>query len=251
MSVLVTGASSGLGKYLKEYFHAEAFDRNAPMTMPETPYDAIIHCAFNLSRDIPAEQEAQYMEDTLGLTQRLLALPHQRFVFISTIDVYPPQNKTRNEADEIHSEQIEGRYGQTKFLAELLVNMQGENPLILRPSAMLGPYIRKNSLLKILSGENPTLTLASDSIFNYVLHEDIAKFIDSMLDTSVSGTFNIAASTNVMFGEICDRFQKPAQFGNYRYNCGSIDNRKAASLYDGFNHSSIDNVERFISGIKV
>lgn len=245
MKVLVSGASSGLGKYLKDFFAADVYVRGTHA--PTDRYDAVIHCAFNLAQNVPESDMATYERDTLGLTNTLLSVPHRHFVFISTVDVYPKNGKTHREDEAIAAEQSENLYGKTKLRCEHLVTLESEYPLILRPTALLGPSMRPNSLTKILSGENPKLTLSGDSEFNYVLHEDIAAFINHCLHHQLSGTYNIAASKNITLAEVCKQFAKPATFGEYVYRSGTIDNSKAATLLPAFHQDSMENVWRLIN----
>ena len=228
MQALVSGAHSGLGKFLAEYFNADAYDR-ASGSAPATSYDTIIHCAFDVRRTVPVEEEAQYQHNTLGITQALLSIPHQRFVFISTVDVAQPHD----------------RYGKSKLAAEALVNAHAARPLILRPTAMLGPYMRPNSLTRILSGENPKLTLAANSSFNYVLHSDVAAFIAK---NPPAGIYTLASSGNITLEELCRHFGKTAQFGDYRYDVGSHDNHPAATILPAFGRSSLACVENYLRG---
>jgi nucleoside-diphosphate-sugar epimerase len=247
MQCLVSGVSSGLGEYLAGHLRADRYDRAAG-SAPQARYDAIIHCAFDASREVPAEKETEYTHNTLGITQQLLAVPHARFVFISSCDVYPTSGAAHREDETLSAESLPDRYGKSKLAAEKLVFSQAKNPLILRPTAMLGPAIRKNSLLKILSGEHPKLTLSAKSAFNYVLHDDIAGFIGLCLKNSAGGIFNIASRDNVTLESICTAFGKTAEFGEYRYDTGTIDNAKAAALWPAFARSSLETVRHFIAG---
>lgn len=244
MNILVSGASSGLGKYLREFFKADSYDR-AQGKAPESSYDMIIHCAFDVRRQVPLEEEAAYTHNTLGITQDLLNIRHKHFVFISSADVYPTSSQPHREDETIEAESLPDRYGKSKLAAEKMALTQANNPLILRPTAMLGPYMRPNSLTKILSGENPKLTLNEKSSFNYVLHEDIAHFISLATLQRLSGIFNIASSDNVTLETVCAAYQKPAQFGDYIYKTGTIDNKKAAAVCPIFSKTSLETVTRF------
>lgn len=241
MAILVSGASSGLGKFLAEYFKADRYDR-ASGKAPATSYEMIIHCAFDVRRQVPPQDEAAYQQSTTGLTQTLLNIPHKQFVFISSCEVYLPSDTPHAEDEKIDPAALPDRYGRSKLACERLVQEKATNPLILRPTAMLGPTIRPNSLTKILSGENPKLTLSAASTFNYVLHEDIAAFIAL---APQSGIYNIASAGNVTLGEICAAFGKTAQFGEFRYQTGAIDNTKAAALLPAFTRTSLETVRRF------
>ena len=64
-----------------------------------------------------------------------MSLSHTKFVFLSSIDVY-------REEDSI--------YKMTKLMAESIVSKEASNALILRASAIVGPAMRKNSLVKII-----------------------------------------------------------------------------------------------------
>lgn len=249
MRILISGASGGLGKYLAEQLTADRFDRAAACA-PQGEYDTIVHCAFDVRRQVPPQDEAAYQRSTTGLTQVLLNIPHRQFVFISSCEVYLPSDTPHAEDEKIDHAALPDRYGKSKLEAEKQVLAQAVSPLILRPTAMLGPTIRPSSLTKILSGENPKLTLSATSTFNYVLHEDILAFLHLCFDLGLGGVFNIAASDNVSLEEVCAAFSKTAQFGDYEYRTPKIDNRKAAALLSAFSHSSMEIVRRFAASVK-
>ena len=84
--ILVTGSSSGLGRYLYESLRAEAFIRNETINdriiiAEELPYDCIIHCGWNLKSNIDSAKGLSYISESVKLTQQLLNIPHKKFVF--------------------------------------------------------------------------------------------------------------------------------------------------------------------------
>lgn len=241
MKVLVSGASSGLGKFLAAHFTADAFDRAAG-TAPQNAYDLIVHCAFNTGRAIPSDAFPAYVNDTIGLTERLLAIPHGKFVFVSTVDVYPPHEDSCHEDTTFDTDKIESMYGRMKLVCESLVADRSPDALILRPTAMLGPFIRRNSLLRLLFEDNPALSLSASSVFNYILHTDIAAFTEQALTAKTSGIVNLAAAGNVTLQQVCDRFSRRAQFGSFAYRVNTIDNARACTLHDGFKRESLENI---------
>lgn len=249
--ILISGTSSGLGKYLSTQFSSDTFDRTASsVPSPEAPYDAIFHCAFNTGRTIAASDFDAYVADTIGLTQTLLNIPHRTFVFISSVDVYPAADAPHTEGEDFVADNIDTLYGLMKFTCESLVRNATDRHLILRETALLGPTMRKNSLMKILTDDTPpTLGLSSDSSFNYILYSDIEALIRTCLDKGATGTMNMASSSNVTLQAICDRFHKTAQFGNFTYQTGHIDNSKAAALCPGLKRSSLETVGIFLEQI--
>lgn len=248
---LVTGASSGLGCFLKTQLQAQGFCRQAGIASllnnSVEPFEAIIHCAFNVNRGITSANLQQYVSDNVLLTQQLLTLPHKKFIFISSADVYPRDSKTWQEDDEFAVEKIEGLYGLSKLMCEALIKSQSDNYLILRPTAMLGTDARPNSLIKMLNGHDAPLTLSAQSCFNYILHHDVLQFIQAALSNDLRGTFNLAAKDNVVLGEVASHFEKEVKFGSFVYNVATLCNQKAMACCEVFAHSSLENIKRFQS----
>ena len=248
---LISGAKSGLGRHLVEHFGAAA----TPITR-ETDLDAlatdaaqatIIHCAFNSGRPASPADTCRYIEDNLLLTERLLRLPHNRFVFVSTVDVYPRDDGPRREDREIGLDALQGGYPVTKFLSEILVRERGRAPLVLRPTAMLGRYARPNSLVRLLTDPTCRLTLSPDSRFNYIRHEDVAGFVDLALAHGLDGVYNLAARSNVRLGDVAAAHGRSPQFGSFVYDVGEIDAAKVRAVCPAFDRTSEDFVTLFTS----
>jgi nucleoside-diphosphate-sugar epimerase len=250
-NILVTGSNSGLGKFCAQFFNGIALNRQTNFAeikqQAETkPYRAIIHCAFNAKPDIDSIKLYDYLNDTVMLTQKLLQLPHEKFIFISSADVYPQTNDIHSEDENIKLDEVRNIYGIAKLMSESLIQNEAKEPLVLRTTALLGEDARKNSLIKILTQEQVKLTLASVSSFNYILHQDVANFIEKALAEKLTGIYNLAASTNVTLGEVCEHYQRQVEFGNYHYISGDISNKKASEIHQGFNKSSLDTIKQFI-----
>lgn len=245
---LISGTNSGLGKFLQEELKGDYFCRkNGIKSLTNEPYDAIIHCAFNVSRDVTTSNFSDYINDNLLLTQRLLAIPHKKFIFISTSDVYPRDKQVWKEDDHFPVEKVEGLYGLCKLMVESVVKQQTDNSIILRPTALLGKYSRANSLMKILFNKDTTLTLDANSRFNYILHQDILEFIKIAHAEDITGVFNLAASDSISLGEVANLFKREVKFGSYVYNSANICNKKVTEKCHIFSSSSLDNIKRFHS----
>ena len=92
-------------------------------------------------------------EDNVFLTRDLANIPHNKFVLISSID------QSKNSP-----------YGVSKKISEIVVKKICSNYLIIRPSALLGKEMRKNTFQKIIHNEDIVLT--PESVMNYVLYQD-------------------------------------------------------------------------------
>jgi nucleoside-diphosphate-sugar epimerase len=246
-NILVTGANSGLGKYLCNRFNGVGFVRASSFSdimyqASQNPFSTIIHAAFDPRHDVCSSNLQAYLQDTILLTKKLVQIPHHSFIFISTCDVYPKNEELHLENEDIKLNAVDSIYGISKLMSEAIVQAEACNPLVLRPTALLGLDARKNSLSKILTEKNATLTLSEQSTFNYVLHSDVAEFIEKALKSSLTGIYNIAASTHVSLGDVADFFKCTARFGNYIYRTSNINNDKASAVLTNFKKTSLENI---------
>ena len=252
MRILTSGVFSGLGKYIHENLGGTDLTRDtSPEDMEEienSGVDVIIHCAFNSRRGINSDSLYYYLEDNVLFTKKLVSIPHKKFIFLSSVDVYPNGVGTHPEDEIIDMDSISGIYRITKLMSESIVKTHCVNYLILRGTALLGKYSRKNSLIKIIEDDKCILTLSSDSRFNYVLHSDILDFIKFSIDHDLKGIYNLASSENVTLLEVANILGKKVKFGNYLYDVGNIDNSKISYVFPVFKKTSKEIITKFIGG---
>lgn len=250
MRILASGTSSGLGKSILQTLGGQAWVRGAAAeakaAIKAKGADVIIHSAFNTGRVSSSAELYQYFSDNLLLTLELASIPHRKFIFISSVDVYPRAAATCVEDMLIDPNAVEGLYGTSKLIAEAIVQKHCPNHLILRCSTLLGEFSRKNSLIRLIEDQPCRLTLSGDSRFNYVLHRDVIGFISSAVANDLTGVFNIASATSLTLSEVSQVLQKPVEFGNYTYLVGNISNAKAASAFPAFRKSSSEVVAEFL-----
>lgn len=230
---LVTGINSGLGKYLHENISDSlGLTRfNKQETLEEAKLKKgliILHSAFNRERDI--EDYYKYLEDNISLTEELLTLPHVKFIYFSSVDIYKDFTP----------------YSFTKMMAESVVYERAKDYLVLRLSALLGNTTRKNSLLKILEG-NATLTLSSESSFNYVLQSDILDLLKQETIDKKSGIYDFISSTSVTLGEVARYYNKDVSFGEFKYETKTGDNCGVSNLNPNGHRTSLETIEEFLN----
>jgi len=247
---VITGNKSGLGRYLHENLSGLGFDRDnlasAIKEIKRKGTNVIIHCAFNPAKTVDARLLYSYLYDNVLLTKELTLLPHKKFIFISTVDVYPKNNRLHTEKENIDAASLSDLYAITKLMSEAIVKNNCCNYLILRPTAMLGKYSRKNSLISILEDKRCTLSLSGKSSFNYVLHSDILEFIRYAIGRKLQGVYNIASSRALSLSQIAEMSGNRVKFGKYNYYAGNISNKKVISTFKSFNKTSKDVIRRFI-----
>ena len=214
MKVLVTGTNSGLGSWLaKQFKNCDKFVRGNSVsdyiqkdTAPDGSgysfirYDYIIHCAGSVQHSNWSNVKPDLFEDNVFLTRDLISIPHKKFIFISSID------EAKNSP-----------YGVTKRLSEIIVEELCDDYLILRPSALLGKEMKKNTFQKIVAGEDIALT--KNTLMNYILYEDILDSINS----NHTGTKVLRSNDNITIEEVVEIFGHKLEFGDIHYEVEYVD----------------------------
>jgi nucleoside-diphosphate-sugar epimerase len=249
-NILVTGARSGLGKAVHHALGGIPFVRGMTVDHPAirgaAPFDAIIHCAVNADKHVSMKTAFKYLDDNFLLTQRLVDVPHHKFVFISTLAVYPPTGRAVSEDDDVDLLPLTGPYAFTKLFSDLYVNERAKNPLILRTTTPLGLTMRPSNLFRALTQPGCQLFLAPNSRYNCVLHSDIIDFIARALDENICGAFNIGSEGLIVLSDIVDQLGLSVQYGEYRYDIGPVDVRRAGKLHPAFARPCWETINLFI-----
>jgi nucleoside-diphosphate-sugar epimerase len=229
MKYLVTGIKSGLGKYLYENLpDVIGLDRGGFDLIKDKDYDVIIHCAFNKTIDV--EDHYQYLEDNIFLTQKLVNLNYKKFIYISTIDVYPTEPNL---------------YGLFKRFAESIVE-QKPNTTILRCSMILGKDTKPNHVTR-LKENTPYIGLSGDSTFNYILNKDILSFIQSYSEKCPSGVIDFVSNDSLKLEITHQTLKSNTQLRQFIYNSDYTFNNPIYNIYPEFNKSSLDNLKQYIN----
>lgn len=250
MKILTIGTTSGLGRQIHESLGGIALDINTPVeereALKKTGVDVIVHCAFNPQMAVDSNTLFGYIKDNVLLTEEVVSIPHGKFVYVSSVDVYPKVSGRHSEEEIIEIDSVDNLYGITKLMSEAIVRGRSDNFLILRFSAMLGMYSRKNSLIRMLEDDECVLSLSGDSRMNYVLHTDVSDFIRLSIDQNLKGIYNMTSSEDITLLEVAEMLGKKVRFGSYVYDVGDIDGSRARSVFPTFNKTSRDVIEQFI-----
>jgi len=249
MSLLTTGVNSGLGKHLYKKLGGDFITRDTDVEkysrLKHNGVDQIIHCAVNSSRNVHSNNVYDYVSDNVLLTKRLTSIPHSKFIFISSVDVYPKNRNIHDEDEIINTDDIKGIYGMTKLISESIVEKHCTNYAILRCSSLLGQYSRKNNTLKILDADPCELSVTADSLFNYVLHTDVESLISYILKTDIQGIFNVAAARNIAISDVAKLSNKSVKYGTFHYDVGLINNSKITNICKSFEKTSEQTILQF------
>jgi len=254
MKILVSGSDSGLGAYLQKLLRAEALTRDVSLSrlIENEKYDVIIHCAANPNVGQNEKSLASFVEDNLIFTSDLLKVKHKYFIFISSVDVYSKIQELKCfENQNICLSDLKSEYSIVKLMSESLVRKNSSKFLILRPSAMLGSESRPNSLIKLLSDKPIKLGISGDSTFNYILHEDVGKFINSCIAKRVEGVYNLSSLDNVSLNDVVQKYKlKNVTFGDFKYSTGDIDTSKVTIEGSFFTKTSMQVVDYYFKYLR-
>lgn len=226
--ILLTGASSGLGKFLsKNLSDIELFTRkNNVQDILDSgkEYETIIHCAASISHASWEDVTYKYFDDNTILTRQLVTIPHKKFIHISSIDI---------KRDSI--------YGIAKRISERIVDSYSENTLIIRPSGLIGNEMKMNTFKKIQEGQ--PIALTASSTMNYVNYSTILELILS----DYFGLVTVTASKNISMREIAELFNKDIQYGDIHYEMDISDKDLESRSGFDLSQTSKDNIQKYIS----
>lgn len=227
MNTLITGISSGLGKFLYENIeNSMGLDRENFNLIKNGKYDVIIHCAFNKENDI--SDHKKYLEDNIFLTKRLKQLNCKKFIYISSIDVYKKDLSM---------------YANFKKFAESLLDPQD---LCIRCSMIIGKTMKENHLTKILK-DFKKINLSSDSTFNYILMDDLLNFFKSEDHLKYSGFIDFVSNSNISLNEIGELFNSKTIFGDFKYHTPFNFENPIYNLDERYNISSLENIKKYFT----
>lgn len=212
MKILITGTTSGLGKYLAANFEVNqlvSWDR-ASFGGCFDPVDVIVHCAHDRIDPI----------NNIIMLRILRKVPHCRFFYISSIDVYDFEE--------------DNKYADCKRECEILVRNYFDDYKIIRPSLMLGREMRKNTITRMLLGEQ--LTLSPDSMISCINYGAVMREIDNGCD-DVGGSAVTVGYGPMRLGDIATALGLEPKYGVHTY--------RARMPLDPSNNYTLREIENF------
>lgn len=247
ISALVTGTSSGLGASLLRTFSGTAFSRphaeEELVRLRGQHFRLIVHCAVDARKELPAADLVAYVNSNLTLTERLLEIPHDCFVYVSSHAVYPVDGVAHREDEDLSVTPQISIYGVFKLISEQLVLRRSPWPLILRCSSLVGETGRPNNVMKLLRKQDGPLFLSGDCPCNLIDYEQVAEFLRLAEQSTISGIFNLGATDWRTLSEIAHHVGVSAKFGDYLYVPPTADLRKVNATCSIFGKSTLEMAE--------
>lgn len=189
-----------MGRYLKEEFKGDPVNRDALLKgqYQSIGADLLIHAAFGFP-GIEYE-EADYIDYQIALLDSLIKVGAQKLVFISSVDVF-------------QQKEVRTPYAKAKDRVERALRDKMQNHLIIRAGLLVGPYMRRNQLCRVILENRPKLSLSGSSSFAPVFYETIVSNIRE-LDT---GSYTVANPERISLSEVAEYVGSSPNYGDHTY----------------------------------
>lgn len=226
MKILISGTSSGLGKYLYQNIKSKKLIRDKKkINIYQKKWDAIIHCGFYVGDNKKKLKENTYW------SKFLTKLSAKRYIFISSSIVL---SKKKNF------------YALSKIKSERVFKTK-KNSTIIRLASIIGKPMRKNTIYKILFFKKPVVGLSEKSKYTFVSYREILNFINLCINKNINGTFNFLRKDFTTLKKISDFFNKNTKFGKINFKCIVGENKKVLKYYNLNNISSLQVLKKTMS----
>lgn len=226
MKILISGTSSGLGKYLYKNIKSKKFIRDKKkIDIYRKKWDVIIHCGFYVG-----DNKKKLKENTFW-SKFLTKLSAKKYIFISS-SIVLKKKKNLYALSKIESEKI--------FKAK-------KNSTIIRLASIFGNPTRKNTIYKILFFKKPIVGVSAKSKYTFVSYNEILYFINLCIHKNISGTFNFLRNDLTSLKKISNFFNKKTKFGNIDFKCVVGKNKKVLKYYNLNNESSLQVLKKTMS----
>lgn len=247
-NILITGTSSGLGKYLSKKFKCTPFTRKSKNTkkIVNTKWDLIIHCAFNPKTFNIIDFE-KYYEDNIVLSNFISSLSGKK-IFISTCAIYDHiKNKIeRKETARINIKEIKNTYAKAKYICEKFFDI--DKNIIIRLGSVIGKEIRTGSTINtILNKKRSKIRLNESCKFSYVSYEEVYNFLSILLSKKKTGIYNFLRTDYLKLKDIQKKLNlSQIEYGDIKFNVTEAINYKSNKIYNLNNYtSSIDILNKY------
>lgn len=215
------------------------------------PCDLLINANGNsrkfLSREDPLLDFKLSVE---SVYRSLMDFKPARYIFCSSIDVYPNVSDPAQNHEDIEIEPIRlSPYGLHKHLAEELVRYHRPDAMILRLGGFVGPDLWKSPVFDLLTGQ--PLRVDPDSSYPYLDTRDMARLTFDLIESDLAGgTLNVTGQGIITLRDVAEMIpdcalrtvKEPTDREHYEINIERLSARGTVPL-------TRDTVWRFIRDV--
>ena len=235
--ILISGTSSGLGRYLFDHIPSTKYDRKKKYNYyNKKQWELIIHCASYSGNDIL--ETAESIKHSFILSN----LKAKKFIYISSTIIYEFYDKNNHKLP-IYNQKNISLYCKSKIISEKFFS--SEKSLILRMGSIIGPNMRKNTIYKLLFESNKKINLSSKSLYSFIDYEEVKDFILFSQSNKLFGIYNFLRNDYITLKNISKHFKKKNKFGNINFYCTKASNKKIKKYVDLTSNSSLDILNKY------
>jgi nucleoside-diphosphate-sugar epimerase len=153
------------------------------------------------------EPMTDFDQSVRSVADTLHSIRAERYVFLSSGDVYPRQDSPAVTAEPQEIDLAEtSRYGRHKRLAEILVQTEHRDWLIFRMGGFVGPGLRKNAIFDIMN--HAPVWLTPDSALQFIRTDSAAALAWSVIEAGTTGeVINMGATGVVRLMDVHQAFK--------------------------------------------
>lgn len=200
-NILISGTSSGLGKFLLNKLNGYKLNRKKKISFYEKKkWDLIIHCGFYNGNDSKKGLEC------IKFSHQVSKLKSKKTIFISSMSIHDKMNNSL--------------YKQSKKICELFYN--DKKDYIIRLGSLIGDEMRKNTIHKILFSKNPKIGLTANSKYSFVHYNEVLQLINFLLKQNKNKCVNFYRHKLFSIKQIANKFNKKVNYGNFFFKCTTL-----------------------------
>jgi len=204
------------------------------------------------SRKFVADRDpiSEFDASVTSVVRSLEAFPAERYVLLSSGDVYPRQETPEmTREDALLDTTAMSRYGLHKCLAETIVRSLHPNHLIIRMGGFVGPGMKKNAIFDLLNDQ--PIWLDRESRLQFISTDTAAGLVWSLVERREvrNETVNLGAVGTVRIGDLYDRVAPASDYHpDARHVIFEISTDKLALLVGHDLPTSEQEVDAFLAG---
>ena len=230
---------SDLVRYLSTHYEVSAIDRDNYEEYRGKQFDILVNANGNSRRFWANENPlADFEASTVSVMKSLFDFTFGKYIYISSPDAYADPSSPATTHEDAPGDLGElSPYGFHKRLSEELVRHYAKDWLIVRPSAILGTQLTKGMVHDVLQGNELFVTL--DSKLQFITTDAVADIIETLLQKSEKGIFNVGGRGTVTPEGVGALVKKPirvrtdAARQEYEMNTEKIENAYGALKTSG------------------
>lgn len=240
-NILVSGTSSGLGKYLKYKFSATKYQRDEKdLLYKKKKWDLIIICGF-----YSGSLKSKYNE-AIKHVKKLMSFQSEKIIFISSLNVnfldYPIKFKHVKNKTPLRM------YALSKYKCEKLC-LKKNKTLVIRLSNIIGPsrFMRTSDLKKFLYHKSPKIKYSERSKFSLTSFEEILRFIKIAIKNEYSGVHNLYRKDMISLYQISKKLKKKTNFGDLYFESFNTKKITSTKLFNFGKKKTFEIIKKYIS----